>query len=450
MLYLIASTMLEQAMKNTLKKMIMDFHTRTLPKVSARDTDLPSLPSSARKAQICIGMRRSGKTYCLYQHMHQQLALGTPITQLCYLNFEDDRLLGFTLKNFQDLMGAYFDLYPDHFESKSITFYFDEIQNIENWERFIRRLLDTTQVQICITGSSAKMLSSEIATSLRGRCLVTEVFPLSYREYLWSRSIENTQNLSSSQISNLRHHAEKFLLEGGFPELMHLPQHLHEQTLQEYVNTAIYRDVIERYKLRNIRLARRFMKHCLQNISAPLSLRKLYQSFHSSGLQLSRNTLYELLEYFSDAYLLFPIQRYHYSLRKKQSSPQKLYTIDQGLIKAFSIKTSTGLGTELENAVFIHLRRQGLQLFYYLTEQDKEIDFLSLAENRKLSLYQVSTDISNEETKKREISAIEQATEELSLSEATIITLDEADTLHLDSGVTVHIKPYWDWARSEG
>lgn len=435
-------------MKTTLAELIVEFQQNPLPPIIRRLTKIPDLPKTIRKAMIFIGMRRVGKTYLMYQHMHEAIANGLAKEKILYLNFEDDRLAGFKVQDFQTILEVYFQCYPDQTAADDLIFCFDEIQNIEGWDKFIRRLIDKEQMRIFITGSSAKALSREIATSLRGRCLTTEVFPLGFIEYLHYQSISATQAsvLNSKTRAIIKHHCQIYLRNGGFPETLALPNNLSYQTIQSYINTAVFRDVIDRYQLTQAHVIRLFLIYCLQNIAAPLSITKVYKTLKSRGETLSRTNLYAYLEYFEDAYLLYSVPLFNFSVRKRQVNPSKIYCADSGIIMAYSVKPETEYSTCLENAVFLQLRKQMYEnIFYYKTSSGKEIDFITQEVNGKIAIYQVCIDLQSDKTKQREITALTEAAKELQLDYAQIITIDTNETLKLDN-LTIQIIPYWQWA----
>jgi len=202
-------------MKETIKILIEEFQEWEIPKPAERAIQIPQLPPAIRKAHVMMGIRRSGKTWIMYQHMQEQLAKGLPKNKILYLNFEDDRLQSFTSSDFQTILDAYFDLYPQYVQSKDLFFFFDEIHVIQGWEKFIRRLLDKEQMQIFITGSSAKMLSSEIATTLRGRAWTEEIFPFSFSEFTHFKGIPHNTPFTSKKCSLLRSLAQEYLIFGG-------------------------------------------------------------------------------------------------------------------------------------------------------------------------------------------------------------------------------------------
>ncbi len=429
-------------MQKLIKQIILDFHSESIPKVIPRAIPITEFSPQLRKAHVFIGMRRSGKTYLMYQHMQDLLNAGIEQTKLCYINFEDERLIHFKVDNFQDILDSYFELYPNYAHSKDLYFFFDEIQNVDGWEKFIRRVLDKEYMQIYITGSSAKALSKEISTSLRGRSITTEVFPMSFQEFLHYHNISDINHLSSKQLSHVRHLAQEYLTMGGFPEALFIGRDHHRALMQEYVNAVVYRDVIERHMMTNPHIVKLFLTHCLQNIASGLSITKMYNSFKSQGESLGKNSLYEYLDYFEDAFLLFPISIFDLSLRKRQVNPKKIYCADPGLITAYSIKPEMSQSASLENAVFNELRRKNNEIFYYKTRSSKEIDYVIKNIDGSIHLVQVCLDLSNDSTRTREINALIEAKNELNASFTTIVTLNQEEQLSVNH-TKIAILPFW-------
>ncbi len=433
-------------MKDVLRDIMLEFHRSDLPHLIPRDIAIPLLPKEIRKAFVFIGMRRVGKTYLMYQDMHQKLSQGLIKEKILYLNFEDDRLARFHLDDFQAILDVYFQLYPQYADASDLAFYFDEIQNIAGWEKFVRRLLDREKMHLFLTGSSAKLLSKEIATNLRGRCIEREVFPLSLSEYVVYRGILRLKEFTSKERAAILHHTEEYLRRGGFPETLDLSDSLHTQIIQSYVNSCVFRDVIERYQLSNPHVVKMFLVHCLQNIAAPLSVTKVYNTFKSRGETLTRSHLYEYLDYFEDAYLVCSVPIFDFSTRKRQVNPKKIYCTDTGIIASYSMKPATELSSCLENAVYLQLRRMAPEhIFYYKTNTGKEVDFIAQYANGKVDLFQVSINLQDEHTRRRELSALVEAAKELGIQEAYLITKENRETLDLDS-LTIQIIPYWEWA----
>ena len=416
------------------QEIITEFHQAPLPKLIVRDTPLPEIPHALRKALIVIGMRRSGKTWLLYQYMQHLLAQGRAKTQLVYINFEDDRLYGMEAKHFPEMLNAYWSLYPEHIGQQQVVFFFDEIAEVPGWERFIRRLLDKETMQIVITGSSAKMLSKEIATNLRGRTITREVFPFSFAEMARVHQWPNTWPLDPKQQAMALNAIQHYVTWGGFPEALSVTPVLHRELLQGYMDSVIYRDIIERHDVRNHHAVKQLLLHCLHNPATLLSVNKVFQQFKARGLSVSKDALYQFVDYLADAYCIFTVSVYSFSLNKAALKPKKVYLIDTGLVSAYAIKPGYEKAGCLENAVFLHLRRQCEDIFYFQTRQGHEVDFLLVPPHGVMQLYQVSMSLQDEATRQREVRALQEAMQELSLSVATIITWHESDIIRVDQG----------------
>ena len=430
-------------MKSLIKQIILDFHHEPIPDAISRSVKIPDT-NQLRKANVFIGMRRSGKTYLMYKQMHDLINDGIEKEKISYINFEDDRLIKFNVNNFQDILDAYFELYPNYSHAKDLHFFFDEIQNIKDWEKFIRRLLDKEYINIYITGSSAKALSKEISTSLRGRSIITEVFPMSFYEFLNYHKIRELNHLSSKQLSTVKHFALEYLKHGGFPETLFINAENQRLLMQDYANAVVYRDVIERHSINNPHMVKLFLIHCLQNATSSLSITKIYNSFKSMGENIGKNSLYEYLDYFEDAFLLFPISIYDLSLRKRLVNPKKIYCADPGLINAYSLKPDMSQSAALENAVFNELRRHNKEIFYYRTNTSKEVDFVIQDSNGAIQLVQACLEIDREETLTREVNALIEAKNELNAKSTIIVTLDQERQIKLGNN-TISVIPFWKW-----
>lgn len=426
-------------MKELFRELILEFERFVLPEGVYRSLEIPELPPQVRKAITLIGMRRSGKTWALYQHIKHLILNGVSRDQIVYINFEDERLNGVSSQDLKFILDAYYELYPKNIEVKNLYFFFDEIQVVSDWEKFIRRLIDTQQFNIFLTGSSAKLLSKEIATELRGRSLTLEVFPLSFVEYLHYQKVKvDLKRTTTKEKALLVHHTRNFLRWGGFPETLGASEWVHREILQSYVNVVIYRDIVERHHISNVTLLEKWINHCLQNVSAPLSINKAYNHFKSLGLQVSKNSLYEWLEYIEDAYCLFGVGCYNLSERKSSLRPKKIYPVDVGLMMAYAVHPEMKIGSALESTVFRFLREKWDQIHYFSTEQGWEVDFFTQKNEGKLALFQVTLSLKDEETREREFRALEQGMLELGLSEGTIVTLDEEEDLG-----AIQVVPIW-------
>ncbi len=432
-------------MKEVFKQLIIDFHARELPNPSQRQVNIPVFPASIRKAVVFIGMRRSGKTWVMYQIMRDLMSKGTPFKKILYVDFSDDRLADMQAKDWQLLLDAYFELYPELILDSGLHFFLDEIHDAPAWQKFIRRLLDTESMKLYLSGSSAKLLSREIATELRGRCVTREIFPLSFSEYLKFHGIQVGRHLSSKEKSVINSHLQKYLHQGGFPEIQRTQSEFHRELLQGYVDTVIYRDIAERYKIGNLVALKRFIFHCLQNAASPLSINKIYNTFRSLGLSVGKNALYEYLGHAEDAYCVFAVPAFELSARKSGLKSKKIYPVDSGLITAYTVKDQMEHGARFETAVFGHLRRQEQQLFYFETALGREVDFLAQNSDGTIKLFQACLSLKDLNTREREIRALEEAMQMLQVDHGTIVTLDESEEIRVQSGL-IRCVPFSAWS----
>jgi predicted AAA+ superfamily ATPase len=416
------------------KQLIADSQERDYSRVISRDTEIPL---ESGKTISLLGVRRSGKTNILYALIHQ-LRQTHPLDSIVYLNLEDDRLFPLTPHDLRDFHDAYFELFPYNRERRTY-FFFDEIQNAPEWERFIRRLHDTENCSIFVTGSSAKLLSREIATSLRGRTISFEIFPLSFSEYLRFRDIKPGH--SSRAVSIVKNAFNEYCRSGGFPETVGLDAQLGKQILHEYLQMIMYRDVADRHGVGNLFLLKSLINHCFTNIANPLSLSKLYNDFRSQGIQLSRNTLFDYISYLEDAFALFLVPVNSSSQREIMRNPRKLYAIDHALKGIVAMTTGADIGRIYENIVFIQLRRQGHVICY--GRQKQEIDFV-LPEEESPRLINVAYDISDPATRKREVNGLEEGMRGLGVSEALLLTAEAEETIEIAAGKIV-VMPLWKW-----
>lgn len=368
--------------KDQFKQIIKEFHEKRIPEVYKRELYIPE----TRKIVSLIGSRRSGKTFFFYQ-LISDLREKIDVSQVTYINFEDDRILPLELKDLNLLLEAYFELYPENTE-KTVYFFFDEIQNIGDWEIFVRRIHDTVDSRIFVTGSSSKLLSKEIATSLRGRTLPFYVYPLSFREFLSFKGVEAGENTEySSKRYLVKNLFEEYMLWGGFPEIVLEDESLRQMILNNYYEMFIYRDLVERYSIRNITLLKNISKYLLTNISAPFSRRSYYNVLKNS-MSVGKDTLGEYVSYLEDINLVYLVPIFSYSLKKQQVNPPKIYCIDTGLRSAVAFRFSGDCGKIAENIVFIELKRRGYEIFYW--KDHKEVDFVIKDISGKLTAINVS------------------------------------------------------------
>lgn len=370
-------------------------------------------PEAGNHIKVAVGMRRSGKTYFLFQTIRELLAKNIPVERILYLNFEDDRILPMDHKTMGSLIDSWYALYPQNHNNECYLF-LDEVQNVEEWQLVLRRLHDTKNIKMFVTGSSAKLLSKEIATSLRGRSLSIEIFPYSYPEYLNAHKYKlPRQPFGQKTLDFHRSYLLEYFHSGGFPAVQVLPENERREMLQNYVETVIFRDIIERYRITNIALMKYFIGFLLKNVAAPFSINKFYNDIKSQGHSAGKETLYSYLEHLEDAFLIFTVPIFTESLRHMQTTPKKIYAIDNGLILANTFNLSDNLGKLLENLVYLDLRRQGKKIFYYRTADGYEIDFITQDAQGKHEMIQVVWDTGDSQAMEREKRALDQAEKEL-------------------------------------
>lgn len=379
-------------------------------------TRLAHFPTMKKKVNVATGMRRVGKTYLLWQQVQKLLSEGVAFRQILYVNFEDDRLLPMRQEQLAQLLDLFYATYPDNY-NRTCYLFLDEIQNVDGWPLVIRRFMDSKKVRIYLSGSSAKLLSKEIASTVRGRSLTTEVWPYSWTEYKLAHSLVQPQKPFSQKTTDI--HCAKlkeYLLMGGFPEVQGSePLSNKRQTLQSYVDIVIYRDIIERHNITNISLLNYLVKCMLKNIACKYSPHKFFNDIKSQGFKASKNTVYDYMHHIEDAYLAFAVPLYSESLRQVQSNPKKIYAVDSGLAHAYNMSFSENIGRLFENMFYLELRRLGHEVYYYNTKDGFEIDFFTRDLEGKLHLYQVVWDRYDLETLQCEKRALKAAENELGI-----------------------------------
>jgi uncharacterized protein len=425
-------------MKEIIKKIITDFVERILPEVKEREIDIPV---NSGKVVSIVGARRTGKTFLLYKTI-TGLRESIPSDRIIYFNFEDDRIFPASLETMNLFLESYYELFPNN-KSQKVYFFFDEVQEIEKWELFIRRIYDNENCAIFITGSSSKLLIKEISSALRGRSISYELFPLSFREYLFFKKID-VAKYSSKSISLVINSFNEYYLSTAFPELINMDIETRRKSLNEYLDLIIYKDVVEKYNVSNIHLMKYLIKFLFSNSANLISINKIYNELKSSGLKISRNSVYEYISYLEDSYTIFALPIYTRNLRERQRNPQKFYALDTGLRMAMTI--SEDKGKLLESTVFMELRRQTKDIFYYFSA--KEVDFIREKENR-LELINVCYELNSLDTREREISSLLNAMNELKVEESFLLTIDEEGE-EIVNNKKINILPVWKWLLETG
>jgi hypothetical protein len=353
---------------DNLKYVLRQFAERALPACRPREL---ALPMDTGKVIGLAGVRRSGKTFLFFDAIRRLAEQGVDRRRMIYLNFEDDRLQPLRADELDLVLRCLRELFPET-AGQRVYLFLDEVQNVPGWERWVRRLQDTEDVEIFVTGSSSRLLSRDLSTALRGRSVTLEVFPLNFREYLSFRGIPVVE-ASADNESLVRAALESYLEWGGFPEIVLADEAMRPLILEEYVSLMLCRDLVERYGVRNERLMRELLRHAFRNTASLLNVSKLHRDFTSMGFSVSKNTLFEYLGYLEDAFLLFLLPKQERSVRKQAHNPKKMHVIDLGLVAAFKAYPGRDLGHKLETAVFLHQRRLRKDLFYYANGHEVDL-----------------------------------------------------------------------------
>jgi len=393
------------------------------------------------KAFVCIGVRRCGKSTLLDQIMERLQTDGIARQNMLYINFFDDRLEPLRHGRVADLVETYFAIYPDKRGREKVYCFLDEIQVVDGWEPFVDRLLRAENCEVFLTGSSSRMLSKEIATQMRGRGVTWELFPFSFPEHLDRRGIP-TSPMSSRQRSRIQKCFEEFWERGGFPEVADMSPRLRLMTHQEYFKTIVHRDVVERNDAAHPQAVLDIALRLINQVGSMFSINALTGYVKSLGHKTTKTFVGQCITWLHDAYALFPVQIFHPSASVRNANTRKIYCADHGMVRSISNGILVNSGHLLENLVFTHLRTLTERIHYYRTANGREVDFMWQHGNSDWQLLQVCDSITAPETRKRELSALQEAMRERDAREATIITRNEDETLRTNDGV-IRVVPAW-------
>lgn len=365
--------------KEVFKFIIKEFHEESIPVTIPRDLEIPD---SSKKIITVYGPRRSGKSFYFFSLINNFLKQGISKNRIVYINFEDDRILPLTAKSLQFLLDAYYELYPDN-KGKKLFFFFDEIQNIKGWEVFVRRISENQKVRVFITGSSSKLLSREIATSLRGRTLSYPLYPLNFNEFLRFKGLTLEEGF---QFSSQRYKIKKFLEEyiewGIFPEVvLEKDKILRKKVLNEYFDLLVFRDLAERFSLENMSLLKDLLKFLFTNITSCFSVNSYY-NLAKQKISLSRETVSSYLSHIEESQYFSFAPLFSYSLKVQKVNPKKIICLDNGLRNAVAFRFSQDTGKLVENLVGSVLKMKENEFYYW--KDKKEVDFV-LKENKFLT-----------------------------------------------------------------
>ena len=414
------------------------------PRATIRDTQLPSVKG---KVHAVVGMRRAGKTTYLFQLHSERLLQAQPPEATLYINFEDDRLVDLPLTQMDSLLEAYYRRYPRNRGQQTVTWLLDEIQVVHGWERFVRRILDTEQVEVVVSGSSARLLSREVHTSLRGRGTETIIRPFSFREYLRHHEAEpaaSALTLTTPERSGVEALLLRYLETGGFPEAQSLNRDTRIDLLQGYVETVLFRDVVERHGVSQLTALRWLVRHLLKNAGGSFSVHRCTRDLRSQGHGVAKDALHAMFAHLEDAFLVRGVALATESERRRNSNPRKVYPADPGLITAFDYSGRSNIGHALETAVLHELDRRRADIGYVRTSKGTEVDFLAQFRDGRQELIQVCADTRSSETLQRELGALRDAAAEFPRARLRLVVLT-FDMIPPDVPPGIGIVPAYRW-----
>lgn len=419
-------------MKNIFKQILSDFHSRELKVVKKRDL---RIDLNTWKIISIVWPRRAWKSFYLYWIINDLIKSWVDKDNIIFINFEDERI-SLDWSELQTLIDAYLEMYNDK-DLKKCYFFFDEIQNIDWWEKFVRRIYDEGIENIFITWSNAKLLSKEISTSLRGRSLSYELLPLSFKEYLefkWEKlNIYTTKGKAKILIMQM-----EFIKWWWFPEIIDFSESTKIKTLQEYFDVVLYNDIIERYKIKNVLVLKEFVKQLLQSTTSEYSINKIWNNLKSLWLRFDKNDLYDFIDYLDTIYFSKSLSKYEYSLKKQ--TLKKIYLFDNWFLNAITFNFSDNYWKLLENIVYIELYRKFGENIFFLKNWS-ETDFI-LNKEEKI-VFQVCYDLTKQNYD-REIKWCLDWMNKLKINNSFLITFEQEEKIEVDWKI-IYVIPFYKW-----
>jgi len=429
--------------KEKIKQYLLDFQEKKFKNIIERDIKI----KTSEKIHSLIGARRVGKTYMLFNKINELEKEGIDKKQIIYINFESPILNDIVAKEIREILEIQFSLFPE-IVNKKLYLFIDEPQVIDNWELAIRDLYDNFNSYIFITGSSSKLLSKEISTALRGRAIPLIIFPLSFEEFLKFKKEEfDINKLSTESKSKLKNYIEEYLSFGGYPEIV-LEEEKEEKLkiLKSYFDLIVYKDLIDRYKIKNTKIIKWLINYLMSSISKEISLNKIFLNLKSKGVKLSKNTLYDYFSILEDSFFISLLRKFDYSIKKEGLSIPKVYLNDIGFLNLFSEKD---FGKKMENLVNLHLlikkeKSPLKKIFYWKSSENKEVDFIISERQKVISAIQVCCSLNDIDTYEREVNSLISCLDFFKLKKGLIITRD-LEKKEKIKGKEIEFIPLWKW-----
>ena len=432
-------------LKHVFAEQLAESECRPLPSFTARSVSPPV--RFLGKVTAVVGMRRAGKTTFLHQLRSESVERGVPLRRLPYISFDDERLADLGATQLGLLVDEYYRRSPESDRGMPVAWHFDEIQLVQGWERFVRRLLDSEQTEIAVTGSSAALLSSEIATTLRGRAWQVLIHPFSFEEALRHQGRAVPAEPAAMGMRE-RLFVERAFLEwlqvGGYPEAQGLDPPARGQLLRDYVDLALFRDVVERHQVSNVAGLRWLSRYLLGNAGARFSAEKFHAALKSQGVAIAKDTVHQILGYLEDCFLVRLVWMESGSERQRMANPRKSYPADMGLIPVYDRTGRANLGHTLETAVLLELERRKFRGTYVRTAEGYEVDFLARSDTGEAELIQVCADLSDSGTFVREFRALDAAGRQFPRTRKRLLTLTRSE-IPEEVPAGVEVQPAYEW-----
>ncbi len=412
------------------KKSFINFDYLIPREIIVRKRDL----IDSKEILVISGVRRSGKSSLLKLIARDLINQGTSPDNLLFINFDDERMLGFKIDDFDNLYNSFLELYNP---IGKIYLFLDEIQNIEYWEKWVNRMYELSEVKIFVTGSNSSILKSEYSTLLTGRNRQLINYPFTFREHLSARMInpDKIDIYDNGQVAAVKYELSTYLEQGGFPEIIKTGD---KSLLEQYFKDIIFRDIIIKNKVKSVHEIRELALILSSEITSIQSLANLKNVI---GLK-SINSIKKYLEFFNDCFLFFQLGLYSFSVKRQIYNPKKIYCIDNGLAKSVSFSFSENEGKFYENLVFMELKQRNKDIYYWKSEKNLEVDFIVKKGNKVTEAIQVCLSMENDKTRKRELNALLAARRELKAEKLLILTKDEEFDINEDE-LMIKVKPLW-------
>ena len=431
-------------MNQIIKTILAEWKSKTIPLIIPRDINIQEyLNMKVNKILVLNGFRRVGKTYILYG-LADELLQSNSREEVVQINFEDERI---PLKT--EFLSSLLPTAEEIFDKKIKYLFLDELHNLPNWSKWLRRTYDNQDIKIFVSGSSSRMSEEEIPTELRGRFLEIKVFPLSFKEFLKFKRLSfdfKILDYSEKEKSVMLKALREYIIHGGLPEVVLEDQNKKLELAQSYYSTVIKRDIVERYNLKNEESLKALLKLLLD--SKEYSISKTYNTLKSSGYEVGKSTVQKYISYIENSYFAFSLPIFSYKIKDQMQYPKKIYFIDNVFINSISTKFGDNFGRLYENIVAVELKRQKKESYYWKNTEKEEVDFVIKEGTQVKQLIQVCYDISDQDTKKRELRALLKASKDLKCNNLLIINTDNSGVEEVEwFGIKRKVKfiPLWKW-----